>query len=129
MAIVKRRMSKNERATKLVRSARQRYVAVKSQSKPYFPSIGNVATSVIGGGLAGLVESGATPIPPKIANISTPLILGGVLATFGIYSSGQKGANPMVAKTASNLGSAMLACWMYEFAQDQIEKTQTTSEA
>ena len=75
---------------------------------------------MIGGGIAGAVESGVTPIPKSVANIPTPLIIGGLLAGYGIYAGGQQ-SNPMVAKTASNLGSAMLACWAYEFAQDQLE--------
>ena len=127
MAIVKRKPTKSDQAKMLIRRTRSQLVRVKSTTKPYLPSIGNVATSMVGGGIAGAIESGVTPIPKSIANIPTPLIVGGLLAGYGIYAGGNQ-TNPMIAKTASNLGSAMLACWAYEFAQDQLEEKSTPTE-
>jgi hypothetical protein len=127
MAIVVRKPTKSDQAKMLIRRTRSQLVRVKSGSKPYLPSIGNVATSMVGGAIAGAIESGVTPIPKAIANIPTPLIFGGLLAGYGIYAGGKQ-SNPMIAKTASNLGAAMLACWTCEFVQEQLEEKSTPQE-
>ncbi len=123
MAIVSKKQL--DKIKGLTRSANRRASLAVTKSKPYLPSVGNLATCVAGGAIAGVVQSGKTPIPAEIAGISSPLIIGGALAGYAIFASGQKDANPMVAKTAMNLGSAMLAVYASEMAQDAMEKSIT----
>ena len=116
------------KALGMVRTARRKANLVMTQSQPYMPSIGNLATTIAGGATAGLVQSGATPIPAEIGGISTPLIIGGVLAGYALFAGNQKGANPIIAKTAMNLGGAMLAVYASDMVQDAMEKNQSQTQ-
>ena len=117
--------SRRDQIKYLTAQGSRRASLVTKKLAPYAPSVGNTITVVGGGAIAGLVNSGVTPIPAEIAGLSTPLIIGGVLAGYGIYASSSKNMNPMIAKTAVNLGQGMIAVWASEFVQEQVEKQQT----
>ena len=112
------------KALSMVRTARRNTALVTQKSKPYMPSIANLATCVVGGATAGLVKSNSTPIPSEIGGIDTPLIIGGILAGYALFASGQKGANPILAKTAMNLGSSMLAVYASDMVEEIMIKQQ-----
>jgi hypothetical protein len=91
----------------------------------YAPSITNTATVIAGGGIAGVINTDQF-IPSEIAGMSSNLIIGGVLASYGIFATGnQSKTDNAMGRIAVNIGNGMIAVWVAEFAQNQLTPTST----
>ena len=88
---------------------------MRKTAKQYAPSVTNSLVTAGGGFAAGAVMSGQY-IPATIAGISTPLVIGGVLASYGIFASGQGGAQAQIGNIATNLGDGMISAWAAIYA-------------
>tara|TARA_R110000823_G_scaffold315615_2_gene448689 strand:- start:2601 stop:2987 length:387 start_codon:yes stop_codon:yes gene_type:complete len=107
----------------------QQLASMRKTAKQYAPSVTNSLVTAGGGFAAGAVMSGQY-IPAEIAGISTPLLLGGVLASYGIFASGQGGQQAMIGNICTNLGDGMISAWAALYALEMHAKaapTQNTS--
>jgi hypothetical protein len=106
----------------------QQLASMKKTAKQYAPSVTNSLVTAGGGFAAGAVMSGQY-IPPTIAGISTPLLIGGVLASYGIFASGQGGNQATMGNIATNLGDGMISAWAAIYALEMHAQNAQNSQS